>query len=87
MTLKETYTTPEILEITKVSRQTILRLRKGTQFNSKTGFGKTKLYTYEPILVKDEDWFWQDGHIIYTKSALQKIKRYIKEGEYWKRQQ
>jgi hypothetical protein len=83
---EKNYSSSEIMELTEVSRQTLLRLRKGTKFKALAGKGEKKEYIYDPIMTKPEDFFWQKGKIVYTEAGLKKILDYKANGEYWKRQ-
>lgn len=80
------YSSTEIMELTEVSRQTLLRMRKGLKFKSRVGKGLKKEYTYDQIMSKPEDFFWQKGKLVYTESGLKKILDYKANGEYWRRQ-
>lgn len=58
-----TYTPQEIMTLCNISR--------GLLYQYRTGY-----YAKEPILIKDVDWQWKDGKIVYFESAIVKINNH-----------
>jgi len=56
----KTYTATELM--------TLLQISKGVLYQYRTG------YYGKEILIKDKDWKWIDGKIVYYQSAVNKIK-------------
>jgi hypothetical protein len=61
----KTYNSNELTEMFKVSPPRLLQFRKGQQ---------VKDYFYDPILEEGKDWYWNGSEVVYTESAVQKLK-------------
>lgn len=48
---------------------TLLQISRGVLYQYRTGY-----YRDEPLLVKGQDWDWDEGKIAYYLTAIDKIK-------------
>ncbi len=71
---KNDYSSNELLELFKMARSHLHQLRKGAMKTKVYKNHKTD-YDYPPLLVKGEDWYFDDeGVFHYTRSAYKKLK-------------
>jgi hypothetical protein len=74
MATKNDYSSNELIELFKMTRQHLHQLRKTTVKTKVYKSHQTK-YEYPPLLEKGIDWFYDDeGVLHYTRSAYKKLK-------------
>ena len=63
----------------------LLQFRKGQLVNVKSKDGSLRTYTFDPILIENKDWYWNESEAIFRESAIEKIKgrkQYVKNGDH-----
>jgi len=61
--MTKTYTANQLM--------TLLQISRGVLYQYRTGY-----YRDEPLLIKGQDWDWNEGKIAYYQTAIDKIKEH-----------
>jgi hypothetical protein len=71
----KTYNTKEVCNMFNLSTTRLSHFRKGQQVKVKSKKNhQDRVYTFDPILQENKDWFWKDSNAIFTESAIQILK-------------
>lgn len=81
----KTYTSKEICKMYNLSAPRLLQFRKGqkVEVKSKDPKFEDKVYTFDPILQENKDWYWEGSEVVFTESAIEILngrKQYRKYG-------
>lgn len=69
----KTYSSKEVCKMFNLSAPRLLQFRKGqqVQVKSKNPSHADKVYSFDPILEENKDWFWEGSEVVFTESAIE----------------
>lgn len=81
----KTYNSKEVCKMFNLSAPRLLQFRKGqqVQVKSKNPSHADRVYSFDPILEENKDWFWEGSEVVFAESAIQILngrKQYRKYG-------
>ena len=68
------YNSKEICAMFNITAPRLLQFRKGQLVNVKSKDGSPRTYTFDPILIENKDWYWNESEAVFRESAITKIK-------------
>lgn len=69
----KTYNSKEVCKMFNLSAPRLLQFRKGqqVQVKSKNPSHADRVYSFDPILEENKDWFWEGSEVVFTESAIE----------------
>lgn len=69
----KTYSSKEVCKMFNLSAPRLLQFRKGqqVQVKSKNPSHADRVYSFDPILEENKDWFWDGSEVIFAESAIE----------------